>query len=342
MTDNALPDPLVPAEVDLRDFPGMWVDTDRLLRSDTWILGGSDEKAAAITLWLESWHQVPAASLPNNDRVLAKLSQAERWKKTREHALRGWVPCNDGRLYHPVVAEKALEAWIEKLAAAISGATGNAKRWQVEVDTTGLRAQFCATVDLLRRLNPASRTLKKKVVAVIASGSPPQSRGDPGESGGDADETSGGDRNRQGPDRTGTETSLNGGGDNPAPVSAYGAIAKALRGVGIQASPGTLRFRTLVDAGATVEEFLAMAPGANGKDNPFAYLLGAVEGERKRAAQTAPRLHRGPMPQAPPRSSAVDRQIATMNALTGKDRSHERPTASEPADVIDVAARTVA
>ena len=200
-----LPDPLVPAEVDLRDFLGMWVDTDRLLRSDTWILGNSDEKAAAFTLWCEAWHQVPAASLPNNDRVLKKLSQAEKWEKSRAHVLRNWVQCSDGRIYHPVVAEKALEAWIEKLAAAISGAAGNAKRWQVEVDTSVLRAQFKTAVDMLRQLNPGSRALKKRVVAVILAGSRPDSGGDSGpqsggDSGGDEPPASGGDR--KGPDRT--------------------------------------------------------------------------------------------------------------------------------------------
>ena len=29
-------------------------------------------------------------------------------------ALRGWIKCGDGRLYHPVVAEKANEAWLQK------------------------------------------------------------------------------------------------------------------------------------------------------------------------------------------------------------------------------------
>lgn len=200
-----LPTPLVPPEVDLRDFQGMWVDTDRLLRSDTWMLGNSDEKAAAFTLWAESWHQVPAASLPSNDRMLAKLSQAEKWKTSREHALRGWVHCSDGRLYHPVVAEKALEAWIKKLASAISGAIGNSKRWQVEVDTEPQRQQFRAAVECLRALNPTSRALKEKAVALILAGSrpesPPQSppESQP-ESGGDPQKASGGDR--KGPDQT--------------------------------------------------------------------------------------------------------------------------------------------
>lgn len=205
MTGTALPDPLVPAEVDLRDFQGMWIDTDRLLRSDTWVLGNGDEKGAAMTLWLESWHQVPAASLPSNDRMLAKLSQAERWPKSKEHALRGWIACSDGRLYHPVVAEKALEAWIEKLTAAINGAEGNAKRWQVSVDTTLLRGQLRTAVDLLRSLNAGSRALKKKAVVVILAGSPPESPPDigppsPPESPPDATEASPPDR--KGPDQT--------------------------------------------------------------------------------------------------------------------------------------------
>lgn len=38
-------------------------------------------------------------------------------EKVKEHALRGWVDGGDGRLYHHVVAEKALEAWIESLLA---------------------------------------------------------------------------------------------------------------------------------------------------------------------------------------------------------------------------------
>jgi hypothetical protein len=109
--------PLTTPECDLRDYPWMPVDCARLLTSETWILGTADQKVAAFTLWAKSWHQVPAGSLPDNDRVLAALSEAgAKWAKVREHALRGWVKCSDGRLYHPVVAEKAVEAWRLKLA----------------------------------------------------------------------------------------------------------------------------------------------------------------------------------------------------------------------------------
>ncbi|WP_338661758.1 hypothetical protein VQH23_16175 [Pararoseomonas sp. SCSIO 73927] len=112
MTQDARPEPLTPPDCDLRDFQHMQLDVRRLLTSETWVLGTAEEKVAALTLWLESWHQQPAASVPNNPRMLAHLSQAgARWPKVKEHALRGWVLCSDGRLYHPVVAEKALAAW---------------------------------------------------------------------------------------------------------------------------------------------------------------------------------------------------------------------------------------
>ena len=126
-----------------------------------------------MTLWLESWQQVPAGSLPDSDRMLARLSQCDRWPKARAHSLRGWVPCSDGRLYHPVVCEKALEAWIEKLSNSLSGAAGNAKRWGVAIDQSAIRAQFITAVEMLRAIAPQSRALKKKVVAVILAGSPP-------------------------------------------------------------------------------------------------------------------------------------------------------------------------
>lgn len=110
-------EPLTPYDCDLRGYPWMPVDCTRLLTSETWMLGTSDEKVAAFTLWAKSWHQVPAGSLPDNDRMLAAFSEAStKWPKVREHALRGWIKCNDGRLYHPVVCEKANESWQSKMA----------------------------------------------------------------------------------------------------------------------------------------------------------------------------------------------------------------------------------
>jgi len=77
---------------------------------------------AAVLLWSASWHQVPAASMPNDDKWIAKTAGYalrgkidKAWNGVRAGAMRGWLICSDGRLYHPVVAEKAREAWQAKL-----------------------------------------------------------------------------------------------------------------------------------------------------------------------------------------------------------------------------------
>ncbi|QTH19772.1 DUF1376 domain-containing protein [Rhizorhabdus wittichii] len=105
------PAPLTPPDCDLRGLPFMPLDVIRLVDSDLAALSTGEEFKAAVVLWCKSWVQVPAASLPDDDRILAHLSGAgARWKKIRTGALRGFVKCSDGRLYHPVVAEKAIEA----------------------------------------------------------------------------------------------------------------------------------------------------------------------------------------------------------------------------------------
>jgi len=44
-------------------------------------------------------------------------------------ALRGFVKCNDGRLYHPVIAEKVKDAWQMRLRQRERSEKGNKKRW---------------------------------------------------------------------------------------------------------------------------------------------------------------------------------------------------------------------
>jgi hypothetical protein len=108
---NMLPAPLTPAGCDLRGLPYMPLDVIRLLDSDMFAETTGDEFKAAVALWCKSWTQVPAASLPNKDLVLAHLSgNAAKWKRIKAGAMRGWILCSDDRWYHPVVAEKALAA----------------------------------------------------------------------------------------------------------------------------------------------------------------------------------------------------------------------------------------
>lgn len=162
MSEGHLPPPLIPSHVDLRDFAFMPVEVRRLLTSETWMIGTGDERSAAMALWLESWHQVPAGSLPDNERMLAHLAQAgAAWKRARAHVLRSWQRCSDGRLYHPVVCSKALEAWLEKLAQRLSSGAGNAKRWGTEFDPAAIEAEIAQAVEVLARLDPQSKAITK-------------------------------------------------------------------------------------------------------------------------------------------------------------------------------------
>lgn len=114
-----LPDPPVPADADLRDFVYMPLDVVRLRDSDLAGLDDAEAFRAAVISWCVAWHQVPAGSLPDDDAILAKLLGYGRdkttWLRARAGgALRGYVKCSDGRLYHPVVCEKALTTLAKK------------------------------------------------------------------------------------------------------------------------------------------------------------------------------------------------------------------------------------
>ena len=106
-----LPDPLVPADIDVDGIHGFLLHTDRLFHSELWALSTGDEFKAAVALWCHAWRQRPAGSLPDDDRLLAAFSGAgARWKKVRAMALRGFVLCADGRYYHKVLCEDVLRA----------------------------------------------------------------------------------------------------------------------------------------------------------------------------------------------------------------------------------------
>lgn len=116
---NDLPAPLTPADCDLTDFAFMPVDVRRLRDSDTAAMDDPEGFRAAVILWCVAWHQVPAASLPDDDGALCRLAgygrDTKTWRRAKEAgALRGFVKCSDGRLYHRVIAEKARESWDKK------------------------------------------------------------------------------------------------------------------------------------------------------------------------------------------------------------------------------------
>lgn len=119
MSESTLPTPLVPAEVNLQDFQYMELDV-RVLRDSRFAAEvHGDAFRAGVLLWCAAWHQVPAGSLPDDDLELGNLAGYGRfvkeWRKVRLEALQGFIKCSDGRLYHEVIAAKALSAWASKL-----------------------------------------------------------------------------------------------------------------------------------------------------------------------------------------------------------------------------------
>jgi uncharacterized protein YdaU (DUF1376 family) len=116
---NDLPDPLMPADCDLRDFPTLMLDVHRLRRSKAWLKAKRKPELGfyMMNLWTAAWHEVPTGSLEDDDDVLADLAMCDpdKWREVREDALHGWVKCSDGRWYNPTVCEKAVHAWDSKL-----------------------------------------------------------------------------------------------------------------------------------------------------------------------------------------------------------------------------------
>lgn len=115
---HEFPDPLVPKEVDLRDFYFMPLDVGRLRDSRLAYAASGEGFRSAVLLWCACWHQLPAASLPDDDIELAHLAGFGRvvseWLLFKEEALHGFIKCSDGRIYHPHIANEAMKSWQEK------------------------------------------------------------------------------------------------------------------------------------------------------------------------------------------------------------------------------------
>lgn len=137
---DQLPPPLLPADVDLRGNEWMSLYGDRLFNSETWIEAGFEGRCAALRLWWQAFaKEKPAASLPDNDKLLsvyAGYGEAVKvWLKIKPEAMRGWIKCSDGRLWHGVVAEVAAEAWERRQDSRETQEARNErqKRWRDHV-----------------------------------------------------------------------------------------------------------------------------------------------------------------------------------------------------------------
>lgn len=164
-----LPKPLTPPDCDLSTLPSMLLDVQRLRDSGMAHHENADVFRASVLLWCASWAQPIAASLKDDDRELAGLAGFGRfvaeWLKIKADVMAGFVLCADGRWYHPVVAEKALEQYIDRLCRKLAGARGNATQGKVQGNS---HADVVALADAGHRLAflcPKHDLLTKPAVA---------------------------------------------------------------------------------------------------------------------------------------------------------------------------------
>ena len=113
---TALPQPPYGLEVDVRDLDGFMLNVERLMASELVALSSHEVIAAALFLWCRAWKQLPAASLPDDDRVMAAFSRLPyaRFKKLKPEVLRGFTKHADERWYHRTLSAEALVAFARK------------------------------------------------------------------------------------------------------------------------------------------------------------------------------------------------------------------------------------
>ena len=149
-----LPIPLTPPDCELQDFAFMPLDVSRLRDSELASNQTPEACWAAVLIWCASWHQVPAASIPDDDKWIATQARYairgkidKEWANVREGALRGWVKCSDGRLYHAVIAEKAVDAWKSKLIQRWKSECGRIKKHNQRHKTTHAVLEYDAWIN---------------------------------------------------------------------------------------------------------------------------------------------------------------------------------------------------
>jgi Protein of unknown function (DUF1376) len=101
--------PPVDPDIDLTALPYFPLLRRRLFRSEFNLKATDSEWRAGMTLWVRSFDQMPAGSLPNDETQLQRLAglarQPRKWRRVKAMALHGWKICDDGRLYHATIAE---------------------------------------------------------------------------------------------------------------------------------------------------------------------------------------------------------------------------------------------
>lgn len=146
----------------------MPLDIVRLFGSTFHARSNDAEWRAGVTLWLKSYHQVPAGSLPKDDIELCRLAELGRdvksWRKLKPMAMHGWYEARDDRLYHGTVAEKVNDAWrrkSEQRVRTLKARIAAMEKRLSEAATDGDRQHLQALLDGLQQ--SLSQTIPKSV-----------------------------------------------------------------------------------------------------------------------------------------------------------------------------------
>lgn len=269
------------------------LDYERIEQSATWGLTTlkPDARPWLLMTWYTAWKQTPCGSMPADPEVFAGLIGASdaTFAKHRKVLLRGWWLADDGLLYHDTLVQRVLEMLKQRRGDASRQAANRAKKAaELQADST--------------KQPPVSRVTPSGVQGESSTGTG----------------TSTGIHTEDHHDAGGGERASGDGGFDPDQVvgsaqpTAAGALCRTLRQAGIaDVNPGHPRLLALLEAGAQPAEFAGFVAHAMEKapGNAFVYLLGVVEGERKRATATAGQLHRGPLPN---KQEAIEQRNAAV------------------------------
>lgn len=253
------------------------LDYERIEQSDTWALSPPDMRPWLLMLWMTAWKQRPCGSLPALDELIAARigMDLRHFRVHRDILLRGWILHADGRLYHRVITEQVLSYLENCRRESKRKAEWRAKQNQqltpnVPRDKAGTDAGV-TTPEPEPEPEPNTRLHLSPPTAL--------------------------------PAREPAHTHEGRGLEPipPAPVptdpTAAGRACMALRQAGIGSlSPSHPKLLAFLSAGGTVDELLPLVPRALDAQDPFAYLLAAAIGERKRAAALEAAVAAGGMP----------------------------------------------
>jgi hypothetical protein len=130
------PEPFTTRDMDVRNLDGFMLNFEKLFSSELWALTKNSGNAlrGALALWCKSWKQLPPASLPDDERILAAFADMPlaRFRRLRPLVMHGFTLCSDGRFYHRVVADQVLKVWPSVLKKRQEREADNErlKRWR--------------------------------------------------------------------------------------------------------------------------------------------------------------------------------------------------------------------